>query len=627
MYFVRLSPIFFLLWGFLLLGPQACSPAPTCIGDVGTTTINPNGSPCDKRCDCNNQQYVGFCNDNNICESTARKDCSEKEEKQACTLLPIDAQENCNAGQQICQPAELTTQKWGDCKPVARTKAEDTPALCFDGLDNDCDGKYDKFDKDCASFCQPDSTRPCYTGDPKTRNRGICKLGTQTCNKDGKGYSACQDEVLPQKEECNGKDDNCDGKIDEGCQTGTCTDGDTQPCGDNTGTCTKGTQTCQNGQWGSCSGGVQPTAERCNGKDDDCDGQIDNQLDTNCYSGPSGTQGKGLCKRGTRECLNGKWTACQGEVTPKTEVCDGKDNDCDGQKDEGCSCKNGDSRSCGTDTGACKKGIQTCNDLGEWGPCTGGVEPKTETCGTKDLDCDGKIGCADPDCNGASCNDNNACTHTDKCSSGKCKGTAISCNSDTCTTRTCQGTNKCKITYKNGTACNDNNACTHTDRCSNGQCKGTAISCKSDTCMTRSCQGTSKCKTTPKTGIACGDDGNPCTSDVCNSSGKCSHPKKSDGSSCGANVFCCAGTCVDHQTNRSHCGGCYNSCGNYPCYKLNHTGICGCTGNSECRTNGTGPTWTCYNPGSGYRCNCQSDADCGPKQRCYVIPGHNFCSY
>ena len=38
------------------------------------------------------------------------------------------------------------------------------------------------------------------------------------------------------------------------------------------------------------------------------------------------------------------------------------------------------------------------------------------------------------------CNDNNPCTHTDRCSSGACSGTGYSCStSDPCKTSTCNG--------------------------------------------------------------------------------------------------------------------------------------------------------------------------------------------
>lgn len=59
-----------------------------------------------------------------------------------------------------------------------------------------------------------------------------------------------------------------------------------------------------------------------------------------CYSGDPALAGKGICRTGSRECLgDGKWGACNGAVGPgrETDECDGKDNDCDGEVDEGCS--------------------------------------------------------------------------------------------------------------------------------------------------------------------------------------------------------------------------------------------------------------------------------------------------
>jgi len=55
----------------------------------------------------------------------------------------------------------------------------------------------------------------------------------------------------------------------------------------------------------------------------------------NCYSGPEGTSGIGACHGGEALCsAEGKAGACEGELTPRPEACDGVDNDCDGDKDE-----------------------------------------------------------------------------------------------------------------------------------------------------------------------------------------------------------------------------------------------------------------------------------------------------
>ncbi|MFW5875770.1 MAG: hypothetical protein ACOCXM_03470 [Myxococcota bacterium] len=56
---------------------------------------------------------------------------------------------------------------------------------------------------------------------------------------------------------------------------------------------------------------------------------------TPCYPGPAGTEGVGLCTAGQAECVNGHWGLCRGAVVPEREVCDGRDQSCDGVVDEG----------------------------------------------------------------------------------------------------------------------------------------------------------------------------------------------------------------------------------------------------------------------------------------------------
>jgi hypothetical protein len=143
-------------------------------------------------------------------------------------------------------------------------------------------------------------------------------------------------------EVCDGKDNNCDGQVDENL-TQTCPDG-------------KGTAVCQNGQWV--------------GKDNDCDGKIDEDLTQSCST---------ACGSGTETCQNGKWVNCTAPQ-PQTETCDGIDNDCDGKVDEDLT------QPC---TSACGSGTETCQN-GNWVNCTA-PQPQTEICDGKDNDCNGQI--------------------------------------------------------------------------------------------------------------------------------------------------------------------------------------------------------------------------------------------
>lgn len=140
-----------------------------------------------------------------------------------------------------------------------------------------------------------------------------------------------------------------------------------------------------------CGDFIHPGArEFCNGEDEDCDGEVDEEIENQ----PCGPPSTGSCQSGTQSCRDGHWSECQGGVYPTAEICDGLDNDCDGhvdRMDEPC-----------TGNGACS-GIHTCID-GEWTSCSL-VKPRPEDChSSDDLDCDGLAGCADiEDCRGQEC--------------------------------------------------------------------------------------------------------------------------------------------------------------------------------------------------------------------------------
>ncbi len=200
----------------------------------------------------------------------------------------------------------------------------------------------------------------------------------------GTGGSDCTDEV------CDGLDNDCDDEVDEGCQ---CSDGQTQTCysGDpnllGIGECAEGLQTCDlAGDWGPCVDEVLPVAELCDGLDNDCNEQVDEGFG-------SVTCGLGICQETVDECIDGVPNPClPGQPNP-SETCDGSDDNCNGQVDEGCSCVNNTTQACYTgssqtqNVGTCSDGSQTCVN-GQYASCVGDVTPVGELCNGQDDDCD-----------------------------------------------------------------------------------------------------------------------------------------------------------------------------------------------------------------------------------------------
>ena len=247
-----------------------------------------------------------------------------------------------------CTPDPSWVTMVGDCQdwdPAINPAAAEIPC---NGIDENCDGAtdensaytlYSDWDNDgyggsAGYFCNPNPGYPWITtgGDCADWNPAINPVAMEICD---------------------GQDNNCDGSVDEGCSMMTFFyDGGDY---DGYGTYSQDFSYIPGTDWSTMGGdceewnpAVNPGAtEICNGKDDNCDGQMDEGFvvippttyffDNDWDGFGSNYAGNFICTPDSQFVTNDldcdDWNF---SVNPSAiEICDGMDNNCDGTVNEG----------------------------------------------------------------------------------------------------------------------------------------------------------------------------------------------------------------------------------------------------------------------------------------------------
>ena len=484
-------------------------------------------------------------------------------------------------GNDICEPGENPVDCLQDCEPYAcgngLCEPGENPVLCPDDCgtacgDCVCDAteSYSTCAKDCgfcgdgyciqdcaynaetADTCAADCGCGCDDEDPCTHNLCLADGGCLFLAKDdGAACDAldicvgsclagvCSDVAL---EHCNGFDDDCDGEKDEDLGTTTC----------GLGVCEHTVENCVAGEPVVCDPFEGQGVEVCNGLDDDCDGYEDEDLgETTC--------GVGVCEHTVLNCAGGEPQFCDAFEGQEEEVCDGKDNDCDGDEDEDL-----EELSCGL--GVCEHSVPVCVD-GVPQVCNPFEGQEPEVCNGLDDDCDGEedddMGDAvcglgvcettmpvcidgvpnpcvqdeaekgdeicdgkDNDCDGdedEECDDGNPCT-ADACEGLICVGTPISWDQLDGVDCPCALDVDC-VPWENGDVCDGILHCLKDPPdAEEGVCAlnpSTIPDCyDGNPCTVEGCDPVSGCVWIP---VDC-DDGDTCTVDTCDpGTGECQH--------------------------------------------------------------------------------------------------------
>jgi hypothetical protein len=330
--------------------------------------------------------------DTGVCDDVALDDCGGADDH-ALYYTDVD-RDGFGLDDQVicaCEPDDThTALVAGDCDDDDADIAPIAPERC-DGIDNDCDGD---IDGDFV-FIDPEGA---VLALGESCGAGACAGATVVCRLDGLG-AECRVDDAPADETCDGVDNDCDGETDEdfvfvdaGGVVRALGDG----CG--VGACAGGTVVCAADGAGLECDGASPSDETCDGVDNDCDGETDEGfvlVDAGVARYLGDECGVGACAGGTVVCADdGAGLECDAAGSPTAEACDGVDNDCDGLADE--ELVDGDDAGC-LGEGLCAAPGATVHSIcsmGSW-LCdyrdVPGYEQPESSCDGIDNDCDGEV--------------------------------------------------------------------------------------------------------------------------------------------------------------------------------------------------------------------------------------------
>ncbi|MBM4320119.1 MAG: hypothetical protein FJ125_09190, partial [Deltaproteobacteria bacterium] len=189
-------------------------------------------------------------------------------------------------------------------------------------------------------------------------------------------------------EVCDGIDNDCDDDVDEDLGTTTC----------GVGPCAHTVDNCVGGVAQECDPFAGATPEICDGIDNDCN---PHSLDGADEEPPANTRDAGVCAGSLQSCQDGRWqddySGVPGYEVPEAS-CDGLDNDCNGLADDpfgpdSCSF----TCTAGGDVWTGHDGLLACcgNDEGEANP----YQAVEAVCNDlSDNDCNGQVDCQDAAC-------------------------------------------------------------------------------------------------------------------------------------------------------------------------------------------------------------------------------------